>query len=234
MKHSLLFLVFALSPLQSLIADNIDDAVKDLCACGFPPSSSCFDELQKKYPEIDQNPSMQDEVMNRVRGGECSDVSQSSGGSLGALVGNKNLDESALPAGVADALKGIDQVVSDTTDCSTDGFSVKIPEGWQCRKRDKGAQDVTLHTDSNQLNVSLGKNQGRTSCSAIPICKVADISLSSQFSSKVYTNRFAGTYEYAGSYVNDDSFKITITSNTQPKDSRMKDIQAILDSFKVK
>ena len=215
MKHALLFLVFAISPSISLAADNIDNAVKDLCACGFPPSSSCFDELQEKYPEIDQNPAMQDEVMNRVRGGECTDSSQSSG-SLGALVGNRNLDESALPAGIADALKGIDQVVSDTTDCSTDGFSVQIPDGWQCRKQDNGAQDVTLHTDSNRLNVSVGKNQGRTSCSLIPICDVANIELSSKFSSKVYTNRAAGTYEYAGSHVSDDCLLYTSPS---PRDS---------------
>ena len=119
-----------------------------------------------------------------------------------------------------------------SNDCSTSSFSVTVPKGWQCRKMGGDAQDVTLFAYGNRLNVSLGKSQGKTSCSVIPVCKSDRQELSSSFDTMRFTNPMIGTHEYAGHYKNDSSFKLTITSNSKPTRTQLDEIKAILGSFK--
>lgn len=231
--------VTALVLLSQLViaAPDIDAAVRDICKCGFPPSSSCIGNLAKKYPAIDRSRKLQDQVMRdaRAKCGIGSPLAENPAqdNSVPAMVGNKNLDLSKMPAGIAEALKGINKSVKDTSDCSTELFNIAIPKNWQCRKQNKNAQDVTLHTNGNKLNVSVGKNQGRTSCSVIPICTSEDFELSKQFNTKLYKNSMAGTHEYAGAYNDDKSFKLTITANTKPTGEQLTQIRMILDSFEL-
>ena len=184
-------------------ADEVADAIKDICKCGFPPSQSCIDKLAVKYPRIDQDPTLQRKVMDGAQR-DCG---------------------MGMPGAARIQAAGV-QTSDD--DCSTKSFTVEMPEGWQCRKQD---HDSTLHTNGNKLNVTLGKSQGKTSCSVIPICEVADFELSDRFATKVYTIPMAGTYEYAGTYKADPTFKLTITSTTKPTAAHMAQIREILESF---
>ncbi len=195
-----------------IIADtNIEAAVQDLCKCGFPPSSACMDGMAKKYPEIDKNTALQNQVMDRYQR-ECG---------MGSRMGSG-------------ALKSINKVVSSTPDCSTPSFKVIIPKNWQCRKQNNNAQDVTLYTNNNRLNVTVGINQGQTSCSVIPICTSEKTILSNQFESMLFKNPMAKTFEYSGFYKKDNMFKLTITSNTKPSTKQLDGIKAILDSFETR
>lgn len=209
--YSLMAFVFFL-PNVAIAATDIDAAVQDLCKCGYPPSSRCMDGLAKKYPEIDKSRELQDQVMRGSRQ-KC------------------GLSSSSDPAGIAGTLAGISKVAPQTEDCSTLSFKVSIPKNWQCRKQNNNAQDVTLYTNGNKLNVTVGKNQGKTSCTVIPICTSEDIELSDKFNTKLYKNPMAGTYEYAGLYKKDGMFKLTITSNSKPTKEQLSQIETILDSF---
>jgi hypothetical protein len=124
------------------------------------------------------------------------------------------------------------RVMSDDKDCSTSSFSVVIPKGWKCRKMGANPQDVTLYAYDNKLNVSLGKNQGQTSCSVIPVCKSVKRELSNKFESTLFTNPMIGSHEYSGHYKKDNKFKLTITSNTQPTSAQLDEVKYILESFK--
>lgn len=225
-------------PGLAIAADDIEAAAEDICKCGYPPSSRCLDDLAKAYPQINESSELQNEVMSKAQkkcgmgsSGLPQNGANTRGDSIPEMVGNEELDVSTLPKGIAEALSGINEVVSSTEDCSTQSFRVTIPNDWQCRKQDNNAQDVTLYTNGNKLNVTLGKNQGRTSCSVIPICTSENIELSNKFETKVYTNPMAGTYEYAGLFKDDGTFKITITSTTKPTPAQLDQIEAILDSF---
>jgi hypothetical protein len=80
--------------------------------------------------------------------------------------------------------------------------------------------------------VTLGKSQGQTSCSVIPICNSGAYELAAGFESMQFTNPMIGTHEYSGFYKKDNSFKLTITSNTKPSAKQLAEIKAILDSFR--
>jgi len=191
---SLFFAIILYLPNLALAMSEhkLDAAAEDICKCGIPPGSSCFDNLEKKYPEIAKSEKLQNRVMEMAKNKCLNYLGAMSRGNLNAgtdsvqaMVGNPNLDLSKLPPNVAAALKGVNKVVSSTKDCSTRDFKVDIPSNWRCRKQDKNPLDVTLYTDGNTLNVSLGINQGRTSCSVIPNCESKGYKLSNKF----YTTR---------------------------------------------
>ncbi|MEM6988659.1 MAG: hypothetical protein AAF499_19310 [Pseudomonadota bacterium] len=206
-------------------ADNLQNAVDDICKCGFPPSNACIAKLSVKYQRINASPTLQDEVMRRAQ--EQCGPSQSS---IAAMVGNENLQLDKLPAGVASALAGINSVVTETTDCSTAEFSVVIPPEWQCRKLKDDPKDVTLYANQNTLNVSVGLNQGRTSCDLIPVCTSEPVNLSEQFDTTLFTNPIVKSFEFAGAHRTEPTIKLTITAITEPSDADMQDIITILDS----
>lgn len=203
----------------------VEEAAKEMCKCGVPPRSACMDKLAKKYPEIDNNPELQDQVMNKYQH-DCVAGGRGMGGSSMSMPG--------VPAAMLGATGMDNNRVQSTSDCSTSSFSVEIPKGWQCRKMGGNTQDVTLFAYGNRLNVSLGKSQGKTSCSVIPVCKSDKHELSSRFDTTRFTNPMIGSHEYAGHYINDSSFKLTITSNTKPSSAQLGEIKEILSSFKTK
>ncbi|PVV27681.1 MAG: hypothetical protein B6D79_01145 [gamma proteobacterium symbiont of Ctena orbiculata] len=196
-------------------SDIVDEVADAMCKCGVPPRSACMDALAKKYPEMDKSIELQDQVMNRYQN-DCVAGMGSKGGSKMGMPG--------MPAAAGGS--------ADAADCSTSAFSVAIPKGWKCRKMGANPQDVTLYAYGNKLNVSLGKNQGKTSCSVIPGCKRAKHELSSRFESTRFTNPMIGTHEYAGHFKDDNSLLLTITSNIPPTDKQLSEIKAILESFK--
>jgi hypothetical protein len=196
-------------------SDIVSEVADAMCKCGVPPRSACMDELAKKYPQLDNSIELQDQVMNKYQH-DCV-------GGMGARGGAKK----GMP-GMHTAAGG----PADAGDCSTSSFSVAIPKGWKCRKVGANPQDVTLYAYGNKLNVSLGKNQGKTSCSVIPGCKRAKRELSSRFESTLFTNPMIGTHEYAGHFKDDNSLLLTITSNIPPTDKQLSEIKAILESFK--
>ena len=230
---SLLIVYAFYLPHLAIAAADIDAAVQDFCKCGFPPSAQCMDALAKKYPEIDKSSELQGRVMSKAKN-DCVSGSRGAEDSIQDMVGNPNLDPSTLPAGIATALDDIHKLVSSTQNCSTDSFTIAVPKNWQCRKQRKNAKDVTLYTNGNKLNVSVGVSQGRTSCTVIPNCSSEDFELSENFDTKVYTNPMLGTYEYAGVYKKDNVFKLTITSNTRPTKAQLGEIKVILDSFETR
>jgi hypothetical protein len=183
-------------------SDVVDEAAKAMCDCGAPPRSDCMSKLVKRFPQIDSSLELQDQVMDKYQ---------------------------------QDCVAGMSaptSISTDAKDCSTSSFTVEIPKGWKCRKMGANPQDVTLYAYGNKLNVSLGKNQGQTSCSVIPVCKSAKYELSSGFETSLFTNPMIGTHEYAGHFKQDSSLKLTITSNTQPTKTQLNEIKVILDSFK--
>ncbi len=233
MKRVLLLMVYVFFlPSSSIAAPNLDAAVQDICKCGFPPSGQCFDDLAKKHPEIDKSSELQDIVMRRAQE-ECATGTKSdyTADSIRDMVGNQNLDLSRLLGGTDKAVEA-SKVVTATDDCSTEAFTIAIPADWQCRKQRNSAHDVTLYTNGNALNVSVGVNQGRTSCSVIPVCTSEEYALSDSFDTTLYKNPIAGTYEYAGTNKKDSLFKLTITSNSKPSTAQLEQIAEILDSFK--
>ena len=216
MKKIITLILFALLLPGVASSDIVDEAAEAMCKCGVPPRSACMDKLAKQYPEIDRSPALQDRVMDKYQH-DC--VAR-----MGAM-GGSGMNMPGLPAAAAGGS-------ADATDCSTSAFSVEIPKGWKCRKMGANPQDVTLYAYGNRVNVSLGKNQGLTSCSVIPVCKSAKHELSSKFESTLYTNPMIDSHEYAGHYKKDSAFKLTITSNNKPTDAQLNEIKAILESFK--
>lgn len=227
----LLMLCILLLPHPAVGATDLDAAVQDFCKCGFPPSSTCMKNLARKYPEIDNSSELQKRVMAMTQN-SCEWASHNVDGSVQDMVGNQNLDPSTLPASTAKALDDVNKIVSSTENCSTKTFTVAIPQNWQCRKQRENASDVTLYTNGNKLNVSVGKNQGRTSCTVIPGCTSTAYTLSENFDTKLYKHPLVGTYEYAGAYKKDNSFRLSITSINKPTEAQLQEIRAILDSFR--
>lgn len=215
MMKSIALSLFALLLPGIASSDITAKVAEEMCKCGVPPKSACMDELAKKYPQMNNSIELQDRVMNRYQH-DCVAGMGVRGGSKKGMPGMPT-----VAGGSADA-----------TDCSTSTFTVAIPKGWKCRKMGANPQDVTLYAYGNKLNVSLGKNQGKTSCSVIPGCKSVKQELSSGFESTRFTNPMIGTHEYAGHFKDDNSLKLTITSNTPPTDKQFSEIKAILDSFK--
>ena len=203
----------------------VEEAAEAMCKCGVPPKTACMDKLAKKYPEIDSNPELQGRVMDKYQH-DCVAGGRGMGGSSMSVPG--------VPAAMHGAAGMGNNRVQTTSDCSTSSFSVKIPKGWQCRKMGGDTQDVTLFAYGNRVNVSLGKSQGQTSCSVIPVCKSDKHQLSSSFDTTRFTNPMIGSHEYAGHYKPDSSFKLTITSNTKPTSTQLDEIKAILASFRTK
>ncbi len=229
-KISLLLFSLLFSVNTTSAGDNIDAAVKDICDCGYPPSGQCINALAEKYPEINQRRDLQDLVMSKAQK-TCGPGNSDIGKAIQDLTGNPNLNLSALTGGISDALEGIAGAVAVTTDCSTQSFNVDIPDDWQCRKQKKGAYDVSLYNQGNKINVSLGVNQGKTSCSVLPVCSSEDFVLSENFDTTLFKNPMAGTYEYSGAYKKDNSFKLTITSPEKPTEAQIGQIAEILNSF---
>jgi hypothetical protein len=196
-------------------SDIVDEAAKAMCDCGVPPRSDCMNKLSKSYPEIDQSPELQDRVMDKYQH-ECVMGIGSKGGS--------EVNTPGMPAATG--------LSSDATDCSTSSFSVAVPKGWKCRKMGANPQDVTLYAYGNKLNVSLGLNQGQTSCSVIPVCKSKKHELNSKFESTQFINPMIGSHEYSGHYKKDGSVKLTITSNEELTATQIDEIKEILESFK--
>ena len=210
----ILSLIFLLLP-GVASSDIVDEAAKAMCDCGAPPRSDCMNKLAKKYPEIDRSPELQDRIMDKYQN-DCV-------AGIGAKGGSK-MNTPGVPAPAS--------LTADAKDCSTSSFTVDMPKGWKCRKMGANPQDVTLYAYGNKLNVSLGKNQGQTSCSVIPVCKSNKYELSSSFESTLFTNPMIGSHEFAGHYKKDAAFKLTITSNTKPTSQQLSEIKAILESFK--
>ena len=160
------------------------------------------------------------------------DVSDSSNGdTVQEMVGNPDLDESKIPEKYARALQDINSIVSSTDDCSAAHFKVSIPAGWQCRKLDSNAKDVTLYTDNNTLNVTIGLNQGMTSCSVIPICTEEPYQLSDMFIDTKKFKQPIGSVEILGTYKSDNKIKFLVTSNDAPSATEVDQIKSILDSI---
>ena len=219
-------------PAVAFAAANIDAAVQDICKCGFPPSQGCIDKLAPKYPEIDNDPTLQQLVMSKAQDTCGIGSNGASAAAIQDLIGKQSLDLSNLQGGSAAALGDASSIVSSVNDCSTDFFKIDIPDNWQCRKQNKHARDVTLYTSNNQLNVSVGKSQGMTSCNVLPNCTSENYTLSGKFETKQYKNPLAaGLHEYAGVYKNDNSYKLTITSMAKPTEAQLDDIEMMLDSF---
>ena len=227
-KISFLMIYMFFLPNVSIATSNIDAAVADICKCDFPPSEQCMDRLAKKYPEINKREALQDLVMEKAEK-KCGVGSDNAKSFIQDLVGNQNSGLSALLGSSVEVLNGSNSVVSSTEDCSTESFKVTVPKNWQCRRLDKNAYDVTVYNQG--IDVSLGTNQGNTSCSFIPICTSENFKLSDNFDSTLFKNPLAGTYEYAGTYKNDSNFKLTITSNTKPTKAQLRQITEIMDSF---
>jgi hypothetical protein len=223
MKKTLTITLLSTLLLPNSATSGIADEVAErMCKeCGVPPRSACMDKLAKEYPQIDASPKLQDEVMQKYQNMCVMGM---------GTKGNPKMDTPSHPA----AAGSMNRVTASSSDCSTDSFTVAIPDGWECRKMQNNAQDVTVYGYRNMLNVTLGKNQGQTSCSVIPVCKSDKYELSSRFDTTRFTNPMIGTYEYAGQYKKDSSFKLTITSNKQPTAAQLGEIKAILNSFKTK
>ncbi|MCU7812711.1 MAG: hypothetical protein KZQ77_16005 [Candidatus Thiodiazotropha sp. (ex Notomyrtea botanica)] len=223
MKKIITLSLFALLFPGIASSDMVDEAAEAMCKCGVPPRSACMDEIAKQFPEIDRNPALQDRVMDKYQH-DCVAKMGARGGSRMNIPG--------LPAAAGGSAGTANKPLQTSSDCSTSTFSVAIPKGWNCRKVGANTQDVTLYAYGNRLNVSLGKSQGKTSCSVIPICKRDKHELSSRFESTRFTNPMIGSHEYAGHYKKDSAFKLTITSNSKPTDAQLNEIKAILESFK--
>jgi hypothetical protein len=160
------------------------------------------------------------------------DASDSSNGdTVQEMVGNPDLDVSKMPEKYARALQDINKIVSSTDDCSAANFKVTIPDGWQCRKLDSNARDVTLYTDNNTLNVTIGFNQGMSSCSVLPICTEEPSKLSDKFIDTKKFKQPIGTVEFVGTYKSDNKIKLLVTSNDAPSAAEMDQIKSILDSM---
>ncbi len=215
---SIFILPLLILPISDALAVNIENAIQDMCKCGFPPSSSCMNQMASKYPEIDQNPRLQDEVMRGYQD-RCGPGAMFKDGSMGGVTG--------MPP--APSMRG---AVGTTHDCSTTAFRVDIPGGWQCRKMGKNAQDVTLFAYGNRLNVTLGRNQGQTSCSVIPICSSEPHELEGGFETTRFTNPMVGSVEYAGYFKQDETIRLTITANTKPNAKQLDEIKSILKSVR--
>ena len=148
--------------------------------------------------------------------------------------GGSGMSLPGIPAARLGSGGMVNNRVQATSDCSTSTFSVTIPKGWQCRKMGGSTQDVTLFAYEDRLNVSLGKSQGQTSCSVIPVCKSDKHQLVSSFHTTRFTNPMIGSHEYAAHYKPDSSFKLTMTSNSKPTSVQLDEIKANLDSFMTK
>ena len=223
-KKLILALSFCFLP-NAASSGMVEEAAEEMCKCGVPPRTACMDRLAKQYPEIDNDPELQDRVMDKYQH-DCVAGGRGMGGSGMGMQG--------VPAAMLGAAGMGHNRVETTSDCSTSSFSVTIPKGWQCRKMGGDTQDVTLFAYGNRLNVSLGRSQGQTSCSVIPVCKSDKHQLSSSFDTTRFTNPIVGSHEYAGHYKPDSSFKLTITSNAKPTGAQLDEIKAILGSFKTK
>ena len=151
------------------------------------------------------------------------------------LIGNQNLDPNALPVDVKGSLGDISKVVSETKDCATKGFTVTIPAGWQCRKLNENAQDVTLYTANNTLNLTIGTNQGKSSCDVIPGCTKRPLEgISNKFTGATMLSQpLLGTVEVVGTNRKNSAIKFLVTANNQKIwESKYKDIKFILNSIK--
>jgi hypothetical protein len=171
-------------------------------------------------------------VNSEAVAGELSSRSVEGNDTVPEMVGNPDLDESRLPADVNQSLQDINKVVSSTGDCSAASFKVIIPVNWQCRKLDANAQDVTLYTDNNTLNATIGTSQGMSSCSVIPMCSEKPVSLSKTFTKVTeFTQPMTGSVEIVGTYRNNEKIKVLVTSNDKPTAEEVTQIEAILDSI---
>ena len=161
-----------------------------------------------------------------------SDASNSNNGdTVQEMVGNPDLDMSKIPDKYARALQDVNKIVSSTEDCSAANFKLSIPDGWQCRKLDSNARDVTLYTDNNTLNVTVGFNQGMSSCSVLPICTEEPSKLSDKFIDTKKFKQPMGSVEFVGTYKDDNKIKFLVTSNDAPSAAEMDQIKSILDSM---
>lgn len=152
------------------------------------------------------------------------------------LIGNENLDPNTLPADVKESLSDISKVVSETPDdCATKEFSVKIPKDWRCRKLNKNAQDVTLYTAKNTLNLTIGTNQGKSSCDVIPGCTKESIDLGTNFADTIkLVLPLLGSVEIVGRHVKNSDIKLLVTSNDAISKDELEQIRTALDSVSQK
>ncbi|MFQ5493297.1 MAG: hypothetical protein ACE5DX_04020 [Candidatus Dojkabacteria bacterium] len=147
------------------------------------------------------------------------------------LVGNQDLSEDDLPDDVVDSLNDINEIVSETEDCSTDLVRAMIPEGWQCRKLDTNPGDFTLYTDGNTLNLSIGTGQGKSSCDIFPGCTEKSVDLSGNFKDMLeYKQPTIESVEITGTYKDNGSVKVLVTSNDELTQTETDQITKILDS----
>ncbi|MES9969847.1 MAG: hypothetical protein ABW092_07405, partial [Candidatus Thiodiazotropha sp.] len=149
MHRIIIFSLFVLLMPGIASSDMVKEVAGEMCKCGVPPKSACMDKLVKKYPQMNNSVELQNSVMDRYQH-ECL-------ARMGAGGGAKMGMPTAATGGSADA-----------NNCSTSTFTVEPAKGWKCRKMGANPQDVTLYAYGNKLNVTLGKNQGKTSCSVIP------------------------------------------------------------------
>lgn len=159
------------------------------------------------------------------------------------LLGNQNFDPNKLPEGTQGApdvkkgLSDISSVVSATKpkDCSAAGVQVVIPPKWGCRKLNDGAQDFTLYTDNNTLNLTIGLNQGMSSCDVIPTCteNKDETNLGSNFVDKrELVQPLLGSVEIVATYAKNPKLKLLITSNDAIKRKEREDILTIVESIR--
>lgn len=153
---------------------------------------------------------------------------------LQELLGNQNFDPSGQPENVQENLTGISEVVSDTKDCSAAGVQVTIPEGWRCRKLNDNPEDVTLHTSNNTLNLTIGLNQGKSSCDVIPTCTESKDkpNLGENFvDTRELVQPMVGSIEIVATYAKNPKIKLLITSNDAITDQEREGILAIVGSI---
>jgi len=159
------------------------------------------------------------------------------------LIGNQNFDPSKMPTdtkqgqGAQKGLEGISSVVSETKDCAAASVRVTIPKGWQCRKINDNAEDFTLYTDNNTLNLTIGLNQGKSSCDVLPTCTRVEkaMNLGTNFvETRELIQPMLGSVEIVATYARDPKIKLLITSNNAISEKEREDILAITESLEKK
>lgn len=118
--------------------------------------------------------------------------------------------------------------------CAVRSFSIAVLDGWECRTHQNVDDDVSVFTDNNTLVVSVGKNQNKTSCDAIPGCVEDTTYVLDGYEDVIkFSQPTTGTVEILGVNSTFPSFGILVTSNDALTQAEEAQIQEIADSFAV-